>query len=118
MPDPPITARQIADLTDQDPILYRVTNWLIKGWPSKIDSNELKTFWCRSNELSIHKNCVLWGCRVAVPVRMKCLACSYVWWPKMDLDIEALVRSCVQCQESSREPPRVQTNHWPPPNAP
>uniref|UniRef100_A0A5S6QCG8 RNA-directed DNA polymerase n=1 Tax=Trichuris muris TaxID=70415 RepID=A0A5S6QCG8_TRIMR len=136
MPDPPIMAKQIADLSDQDPILYRVRNWLIEGWPSKIYSNELKTFWCRRNELSIHKNCVLWGCRVVVPaklqqlilrqlrcghpgiVRMKCLVRSFVWWPKMDLEIEASVRSCVQCQESSREPPRLQTNHWPPPNAP
>ncbi|KFD72866.1 LOW QUALITY PROTEIN: hypothetical protein M514_14770 [Trichuris suis] len=27
-------------------------------------------------------------------VRMKCLARSYVWWPKVDQEVEALLRSC------------------------
>ena len=53
--------------------------------------------------------CVLWGARVIVPppgreqvvhelhkthpgiARMKSLARSYVWWPKMDAELEAKV---------------------------
>ena len=31
---------------------------------------------------------------------MKSLARSYVWWPKMDCDIEEMVKSCSVCQET------------------
>ena len=32
--------------------------------------------------------------------KMKALARSYVWWPKMDSEIEAAVKQCSVCQES------------------
>ncbi len=30
-------------------------------------------------------------------VRMKALACSRVWWPQIDRDIEEIVNSCPSC---------------------
>lgn len=33
-------------------------------------------------------------------VRMKALAQSYAWWSGMDMEVEAVVHSCVICQES------------------
>ena len=59
---------------------------------------------------------MLWGSRVVVAPpgrakilqelregrpgvnRMKALARSFVWWPKLDSGIESLVKSCEECQ--------------------
>ena len=37
--------------------------------------------------------------------KMKVLARSYVWWPKMDYEIEVVVKQCPVCQESRASPP-------------
>lgn len=57
---------------------------------------------------------LLWAMRVIIPrklhtkvelhhnhpgmSRIKALARSHVWWPNLDRDIEACVRSCESCQ--------------------
>ena len=35
-------------------------------------------------------------------VAMKSIARSYIWWPKVDSDIEAMVKSCEDCQRNCR----------------
>ncbi len=65
----------------------------------------------RKHELSIQNGCVLWGVRVIVPKpgqenvlrqfhqchlgvsRMKALARSYIWWPKLDKEVEDTVKA-------------------------
>ena len=44
--------------------------------------------------------------------RMKSLMRSYMYWPKMDQDIENLVRYCKGCQLAAKSPP-VRTQPWP-----
>ena len=44
--------------------------------------------------------------------RMKSLRRSYTYWPKMDQDIEDLVRHCKGCQLAAKSPP-VRTQPWP-----
>ena len=44
--------------------------------------------------------------------RMKALAWSYIWWPKMDQDIEELVKKCQVCQESRASPPSAPLHPW------
>ena len=39
-------------------------------------------------------------------VRMKELACSYLWWPNGDLETEQTLRNCASCQQV-RKPPAV-----------
>ena len=80
------------------------------------DSSGFQAYHCRRNELSTELGCLLWGHRVVIPnslrkevlnllhnthmgmTAMKGLARNYVWWPKLDSDIEETVRQCNICQ--------------------
>ena len=72
----------------------------------------------------------MWGYHVIVPpqgratvlqelhgaypgmTRMKSLACGIVWWPKLDDEIELMVRSCSVCQTQSDNPPVAPLIPW------
>ena len=91
---------------------------------------EFRPYHARKLELSIQDDCLLWGSRIIVPKlgreqllsllhdghpgisKMKGLARSYVWWPHIDADIEALVKRCNQCQSSHPSPPTVPMHPW------
>ncbi|XP_064469922.1 uncharacterized protein K02A2.6-like [Ornithodoros turicata] len=49
---------------------------------------------------------------------MKALAQSYVWWPKIDEDIEQSVKSCTECQSTRHAPPRAPIHPWEVPHSP
>ena len=78
----------------------------------------LKPYYHRRDELNLENHCVLWGIWVIVPTKLQsrvleelhrshiwyCLnegssskLCS-LWWPKLDCDIECLIKSCSNCQ--------------------
>ena len=44
--------------------------------------------------------------------RMKALMRGYTYWPRMDWDIEKIVRECQGCQLAAKAPP-VQIQPWP-----
>ena len=50
--------------------------------------------------------------------KMKALAQSYIWWPKMDQEIEALVQKYSICQESRSSPPSAPLHPWQRPGQP
>ena len=90
----------------------------------------------RCSELSVADGCILWGSRVIVPStgrqivldqlhechlgisRMKSLARCYVWWPKIENDIEHLVQNCHTCQLHRPTPPKVPLHTWEYPQRP
>ncbi|XP_037565246.2 uncharacterized protein K02A2.6-like [Dermacentor silvarum] len=130
LPESPLHADDVAKYSAKDAILSRVLNWVWKGWPRCAPSSEFTPFVSRQHELSAHKGCLLWGDRVVIPqklrfrvlkalhvghpsiVRMKALACSYVWWPGMDAAIEEWVRRSLPCQETRPEMPRAPVHPW------
>ena len=131
----PVGAKQIRQWTDVDPVLLRVRRYLLSGW---VDSKEpeLQPYQSRSLELSIQDGCVLWGSRIIVPqkgreavisllheghpgvTRMKRLARLYVWWPRINKDLEFAVKTCGNCQEHQKAPSQAPMHPWEWPDRP
>jgi len=96
---------------------------ILQGWHQAKLGDDFKPFVVGKNELSILNGYILWGSRVVVPpqgqakvlaelhscltgaCKMKMLACSYFWWPKLDTDIEKIARECPNYQSTSASPP-------------
>jgi hypothetical protein len=124
-----VTHELIKKNTSVDPVLSKVFRFTMTGWPSVVDPS-LVPYKTRKDELSVELGCVLWGSRVIVPsslqemvlkelhethpgiTKMKMLARSYVWWPKMDSMIEETVSACHICQAMRSEPATAQVHPW------
>ena len=96
-----LTAAQIKAMTQRDPVLSRVYFYVLRGWPTTVDSAFNPFSSCR-HELSVCNGCVLWGNCVIIPraghqtileelhdshqgaSRMKERARIVVWWSCMD----------------------------------
>ena len=61
--DFPITEKDTGKATVLGPLLSRVLDFVMTGWPEKCDEEELKPYHIRSQELSCEQSCVLWGSR-------------------------------------------------------
>ena len=128
--DLPVTASQIAKESERDSELSIVMKSIQYGrWPGDT-SVKLGPFHKRRHELTLLDGCVLWGSRVIIPKvfrkallqelhtnhlgmsRMKSLARSYFWWPGLDAEIEELVRNCVECSLTSRNPLKAPAHPW------
>lgn len=125
----PVLSKDIAAETKKDPILSRVLQYVLSGWPAKV-APELKDFACKKHELSADQGCLLWGMRVIIPPkfrsqllgelhkdhpgmrRMKELARNYLWYPGMDQDVENLVSKCEGCQLVRNDPVKGPTIPW------
>lgn len=73
---------------------------------------------------------MLWGLRVTIPpkfrkrlleelheehlgmCRMKAYARGYMWWPKLDGDIEKKVKACEACLAVRNKPPTALLHPW------
>lgn len=102
------------------------------GKIESLKGEEFVPFVNRKEELSVENDCILWGFRVVVPqklrkkvlqqlhyshfgiVKTKSLARSYVWWPKMDHNIENLISNCISCRKSQPSPEKGPLISWTP----
>lgn len=128
-----LTAADIGRETQQDEVLRQVFSYIRFGWPEKLEDNRFDPFFKKRDELSVEGDCILWGSRVVVPdnlqgrilrllhgghpgiVKMKMLARSYVWWPKIDENLEWYVRNCDSCQQTRNSSTKAPLHHWPVP---
>ena len=132
----PILASQIAKATEGDKELAIVLTAVQHGqWPSRID-NTLTPYYNRKNDLAVVDGCLTWGRRVIIPKafrkqlleelhsnhlgmsKMKSLARSYLWWPQLNTEIEALARNCQQCCAVGPNPPAAPAHPWLVPQTP
>ncbi|PIK35624.1 hypothetical protein BSL78_26320 [Apostichopus japonicus] len=118
----PITATEISKHTDKDPVLAKVLEFTLSGWPNHCVDAAIQPYFTRRDELSLEDGFLIWGRRVIIPSklhelilnelhechpgmsRMKALARCYVWWPCLDKDIEGKVRLCTQCIQVQKAP--------------
>ena len=125
----PITSSQLARATRTDKTLSRVYQFILKGWPDQVD-HDLVIFFTKREELTVQGDCILWGRRVVIPDKwrsklldelhyehpgankMKSVARSYFWWPKLDKDIENLAKSCNECQAVKKSPAAAPLHPW------
>ena len=121
--------------TAKDPILAQVMRFVKEGWPHAF-SEELKDFKKLENSLSTENGCVFYGLRVIIPStlrnhilkllhlghfgmqRMKQLARSTVYWPRIDFDIEDLCRKCTSCGKFQNKPDKPSIHPWMMPEKP
>lgn len=133
----PVNAKSVALFTKDDTILKEVGHMISNGWPatfknSNIQDN-LKPYFDRRFSLSLQNGIVLLQSdytRVVIPValrsqvlhmlheghwgksRMKQMARRYVWFPKIDEEIEKVSKSCSICSSKASDP-KKQFSPWP-----
>ncbi|CAK1583676.1 unnamed protein product [Parnassius mnemosyne] len=126
----PVTNEDVTKATSKDIILSRIFAYFKSGWPTVCPGEEVKPYFVRRNELYLDNGSIMWGYRMVIPsylrpiilkqlhsshmgiVKTKGLARSYVWWPNIDADVEALCRSCETCASEADAPPRAPPNPW------
>ena len=58
----PVDSKDISRDTRRDPVLARVLEYTLAGWPSHITEEELKPYFTRRHEVTADQGCVLWEC--------------------------------------------------------
>ena len=125
----PVTAHKHAAATGSDPVLSRVYQYTVKGWPRDVESS-LTPFGSRKIEITVEGGCVLRGIHVIIPTqwrerllrelhrdrpgigKMKSVARRYMWLPGMDQQIEELVKSYPDCLAVGKTPPIAPLQPW------
>ena len=128
----PLTVEELSKATAIDSSVKILLQGLKNG--KMVDGKE--RFGVDQNEFSLQQGCIMRGIRVYVPpelrskvlaelhsahfgtTRLKSLARGYVWWERIDKDIEELVRNCASCQSTRPNPVKVTTHCWEPPKQP
>ena len=67
--DGPIDAAQVKLFTRRDPVLLRVHQFVLSGWPEQQPEYNLLPYWRQRDELSRRRRRV-WGLRVVVPAKL------------------------------------------------
>lgn len=117
----PVTRKEIQKETLNDPECRKIYEALKSG--NELAEDDLHNY-------SIQNGCILKGIRVIIPqslrkrileelhsahtgiVRMKALARSYVYWKRIDNDIEEITRNCKGCSAFRSEPRKVPIHPW------
>ena len=114
---------EIKHETTKDPVLSEIANYVIEGWPNNRQNvpEPLKSFWSYREELSLINGIVFKGQRIVIPTKMrkqvlqklhqshmgiektKMRARETVFWPRINQQIEDMVKSCETCLENQRK---------------
>ena len=130
-----VSSNDVVVKTKADKILSVVHDCILKGidLPQSIEFLPYQRVF---DQLNIDKGCVLKANRVTIPSTLrrevlsmlhnehmgisktKSLARYYVWWPKIDEDIETLIKECEPCQVNRNEPEKHSSHTWEYPGGP
>lgn len=124
--------QNIATETRRDPILSKLADAIQDGTVQNLKEDHFKPFHSKSEKLSVESGCVLWGYRTIIPTKLrkqilqdlhrshlgivknKAIARSYLWWPKLDSEIELLVKNCTPCNLTQTSPEKSALIPWQP----
>ncbi|XP_045214506.2 uncharacterized protein K02A2.6-like [Mercenaria mercenaria] len=128
--DIPLNAKDIAEATRKNPILSKVYEYTLNGWPKYVNDPDLKPYFFRRNELSVDNGVILWELRVVIPEPYReqllsklheehmgmcktiALARSYLRWNNIDSDIERTVKGCATCMSVQNSPATAPLHPW------
>ena len=127
----PVTPKMICSWTKRDPLLSRIKGYVEHGWPETAEDEASKPYFIRRLEFSLQDGCLLWGSQVVVPppagrqrvleelhathtgiYHTKSYARAFVWWLKLDEQIEQTVHDCSMCESNQKSPPEVPMQPW------
>ena len=129
--DPGTMAKESA----KDPVIANVMRFTREGWPPKdkreaSNGSSIEDFRKVAVSLSTAHGCLLYGSRVVIPLslrpqvlqlhhlghfgmqRMKQLARTAVYWPRIDADIVDLCHRCTACAEHQIQRPKPANHPW------
>ncbi|KAL3122171.1 hypothetical protein niasHT_003159 [Heterodera trifolii] len=131
----PIKFENLVSESKKDKTMQIVMKFVRDGWPDERkltpQSEEIELFGRRKADLTILKDCLMYGERIVIPEkfrtkiltllhkghpgikRMKQLARQYVFWPKLDQQIEEFVKNCAPCQLAAKAPTKTDLHSWP-----
>lgn len=66
----PVTSQKIARYTTRCFTLRLTLDFTQKGWPSYIDNADLKPFFHKRHEQTVHQSCLMFGMSVVVPPKL------------------------------------------------
>ena len=64
----PVNSKDISAATMIDPVLSKVVEYIMTGWPHRVD-DDLKLFKMKELEWTVEDGSVLWGRRVVIPAK-------------------------------------------------
>ncbi|KAL0902232.1 hypothetical protein ABMA27_000152 [Loxostege sticticalis] len=132
----PVTLPQLRDETAKDPLLSKVTQYVMTGWPRRVKDPQLKAYFLCRMDLSVENGCLMRGHKVVIPsslleqicndlhsshfgiVKMKAEARQRIWFPGIDRYLERLAAECAVCAQLRPSPPHAPLAPWPYPPHP
>jgi len=134
--DLPVNLEAVVEATRADPLLSRIADYTLNGWPNHLNDPSLAAYFKLRFSFSLERNVLLFSNRVVVPqalqkkvlellhlghpgvVRTKLLARSLVWWLSLNSDIETMCQSCHPCTLVNFKSVDSRTYPWPAVKAP
>lgn len=132
----PVKFEAVKAETARCPTLIEVRRFIDRGWPEKksqIPDEAVAEFHGRRKALAFEEGCIFFQGRIVIPqihrkavleelhdghpgeTRMKSLARTKVFWPKIDDDIVKHVRQCEPCATNAQSPTKCSLQTWPAP---
>ena len=126
----PLTSAIVKLHKSRDPVLSKVLGLIHNGW--KVNREiDLQPYFSRKDQLSMHRNAMLavgFSCHYTNRVTTKTAGTTspvspgnhshetfgqkFLWWPKMDSEIELTVKNCKTCEIHKKMPVAAPIHSW------
>lgn len=128
--DLPIDFNLVLQETKRDKFLQQVITAVREDKVNTLDKTIFQAFITKKDELYIDQDVLMWGYRVVIPevlrtpllqqihcthlgiVKTKSIIRSYIWWPRIDHEIEQLIKSCESCLMTLPNPSKAEVMNW------